>query len=145
MGDAGWNCIGWPKEHGGRGASLLEEVVFNEEYVRAGGPGRIGHIGETLLGPTLIHFGSAAQRGMRSEILGAEVRLHLHDPAGQAAPVQNAHEIQAQQILRDLERRSCVERAGQLGAGMMHSRRLAAPPRSKCPLLTSRCSRSTSS
>ena len=62
MGDAGWNCIGWPKEHGGRGASLLEEVVFNEEYVRAGGPGRIGHIGETLLGPTLIHFGNDAQR-----------------------------------------------------------------------------------
>jgi alkylation response protein AidB-like acyl-CoA dehydrogenase len=40
----------------------MEEVIFNEEYVRAGGPGRIGHIGETLLGPTLIHFGSEAQK-----------------------------------------------------------------------------------
>ena len=62
MGAAGWNCIGYPKEHGGRAATLMEEVIFNEEYVRAGGPGRIGHIGETLLGPTLIHFGSAAQQ-----------------------------------------------------------------------------------
>jgi alkylation response protein AidB-like acyl-CoA dehydrogenase len=62
MGAAGWNCLGWPKEHGGRGASLGEEVIFNEEYVRARAPGRIGHIGETLLGPTLIHFGSEAQK-----------------------------------------------------------------------------------
>ncbi len=62
MGVAGWNCIGWPKEHGGRGATLAEEVIFNEEYVRARAPGRIGHIGETLLGPTLIHFGSEEQK-----------------------------------------------------------------------------------
>ena len=62
MGAAGWNCVGWPKSAGGRGVPLMEEVIFNEEYVRAGGPGRIGHIGETLLGPTLIHFGSEAQK-----------------------------------------------------------------------------------
>ncbi|MCA9531007.1 MAG: acyl-CoA dehydrogenase family protein [Myxococcales bacterium] len=62
MGAAGYNCIAYPKAHGGRGATLTEEVVFNEEYVAAGGPGRIGHIGETLLGPTLIHFGDAAQQ-----------------------------------------------------------------------------------
>jgi alkylation response protein AidB-like acyl-CoA dehydrogenase len=37
-------------------------VIFNEEYVRARAPGRIGHIGETLLGPTLIHFGSDEQK-----------------------------------------------------------------------------------
>ncbi|MGD8316647.1 MAG: acyl-CoA dehydrogenase family protein [Myxococcales bacterium] len=62
MGAAGWNCIGWPKEVGGRGVSIKEEAIFNEEYVRANGPGRVGHIGETLLGPTLIHFGSPEQR-----------------------------------------------------------------------------------
>ena len=62
MGAAGWNCVGWPKAHGGRGATLVEEVIFNEEYVRARAPGRIGHIGETLLGPTLIHFGSEEQQ-----------------------------------------------------------------------------------
>ena len=62
MGAAGWNCIGWPKEFGGRGCSIKEEAIFNEEYVRADGPGNVGHIGETLLGPTLIHFGTPAQQ-----------------------------------------------------------------------------------
>ncbi len=62
MGAAGWNCIGWPKEFGGRGCTIKEEAVFNEEYVRANGPGNIGHIGQTLLGPTLIHFGTPEQQ-----------------------------------------------------------------------------------
>ncbi len=62
MGAAGWNCIGWPKEHGGRDCTLREEVIFNLEYVRANGPGNIGHIGETLLGPTIIHFGTEEQK-----------------------------------------------------------------------------------
>jgi alkylation response protein AidB-like acyl-CoA dehydrogenase len=59
---AGWTCLGWPVEHGGRGASLARQMIFHEEYARAGGPGRLGHIGETLLGPTLIAFGSEAQQ-----------------------------------------------------------------------------------
>lgn len=58
----GWVGIGWPEAHGGRGLPLLHQVVFHEEYVRVGGPGRIGHIGETLLAPTLIEFGSAEQQ-----------------------------------------------------------------------------------
>jgi alkylation response protein AidB-like acyl-CoA dehydrogenase len=57
-----WIGLGWPREAGGRGASLAQQVIFYEEYARAGGPGRIGHIGETLLGPTLIAFGSDAQK-----------------------------------------------------------------------------------
>ena len=62
MGAAGWGCIGWPLDHGGRGATLSQQVIFHEEYARAGGPGRLGHIGETLLGPTLIAFGSDEQK-----------------------------------------------------------------------------------
>jgi alkylation response protein AidB-like acyl-CoA dehydrogenase len=62
MGAAGWGCIGWPLDHGGRGASLSQQVIFHEEYARAGGPGRLGHIGETLLGPTLIAFGNDEQK-----------------------------------------------------------------------------------
>jgi len=58
----GWTCIGWPTEHGGRGVSLFQEVIFREEYARAGAPGRAGLIGEGLLGPTLIHFGSQSQQ-----------------------------------------------------------------------------------
>lgn len=58
----GWTCPGWPVVHGGRGLSVDEQVVFQEEYGRAGGPGRIGHIGEGLLGPTLIAYGTDAQK-----------------------------------------------------------------------------------
>jgi alkylation response protein AidB-like acyl-CoA dehydrogenase len=59
---AGWTCLGWPKEHGGRGATLAQQVVFHEEYARARGPGRLGHIGEELLGPTLIALGTEEQK-----------------------------------------------------------------------------------
>jgi alkylation response protein AidB-like acyl-CoA dehydrogenase len=62
LGAHGWTCVAWPKEHGGRGLSLHQQVVFFEEYARARAPGRLGHIGETLLGPTLIAFGTEAQQ-----------------------------------------------------------------------------------
>jgi alkylation response protein AidB-like acyl-CoA dehydrogenase len=62
LAEAGWAAIAWPRAHGGREATLTEEVLFHEEYARAGGPGRLGHIGETLLGPTLIAHGTAAQQ-----------------------------------------------------------------------------------
>ena len=57
-----WTCVGWPKEYGGRALSLYQEVIFNEEYARAGGPGRLNHIGETLAGPTVIAFGTEEQK-----------------------------------------------------------------------------------
>ena len=59
---AGWTCLGWPTEHGGRGASITQQVIFHEEYARANGPRSMNHLGEELLGPTLIAFGSAAQQ-----------------------------------------------------------------------------------
>jgi hypothetical protein len=62
LGGHGWTCVGWPKEHGGRGLSLRRHVVYHEEYARARAPGRLGHIGETLLGPTVIAFGSPEQQ-----------------------------------------------------------------------------------
>jgi alkylation response protein AidB-like acyl-CoA dehydrogenase len=62
LGEAGWTCVGWPREHGGRGLSLHQEVIFGEEYARARAPGRIGHIGDTLLGPTLIALGTREQQ-----------------------------------------------------------------------------------
>lgn len=58
----GWVGIGWPVEHGGRALPLAQQVIFHEEYVRGGGPGRLGHIGETLLAPTLIAFGTPEQQ-----------------------------------------------------------------------------------
>jgi alkylation response protein AidB-like acyl-CoA dehydrogenase len=62
LGQDGWTGVGWPKEHGGRGATLNEQVIFLEEYARARAPGRLGHIGEGLIGPTLIQFGTEAQQ-----------------------------------------------------------------------------------
>jgi len=62
LGEAGWTCVGWPKECGGRGATLMQQVIYHEEYARAGGPGRVGHIGENLLGPTIIAFGTEEQK-----------------------------------------------------------------------------------
>ena len=58
----GWTCIGWPAEHGGRGLSLSQQVIFHEEYARANAPSRVNHLGEELLGPTLIAFGTPAQQ-----------------------------------------------------------------------------------
>jgi len=62
LADGGWTCLGWPTEHGGRGASITEQVIFNEEYVRAAAPGRVSILGEGLVGPTLIHYGTAEQK-----------------------------------------------------------------------------------
>lgn len=62
LGAAGWIGIALPKSVGGRELSLTQQVIFYEEYARARGPGRMGHIGEGLLAPTLVHFGSAEQQ-----------------------------------------------------------------------------------
>ncbi len=58
----GWTGLGWPAEHGGRGASVAHQVIFNEEYVRAKAPGRVSVLGEGLLGPTLIQYGTPEQQ-----------------------------------------------------------------------------------
>lgn len=59
---ARWTCVGWPEEYGGRNLTAAQQVIFHEEYARAGGPGRVGHLGETLIGPTLIAFGTDGQK-----------------------------------------------------------------------------------
>jgi alkylation response protein AidB-like acyl-CoA dehydrogenase len=59
---AGWTCLGWPARHGGRGASLTQQVIFHEEYARSGAPARVSIVGEELLGPTLIRFGTPGQQ-----------------------------------------------------------------------------------
>jgi len=59
---AGWTCLSWPAEYGGRDATLAQQVIFHEEYARSGAPARVGHTGEELLGPTLLAFGTAGQK-----------------------------------------------------------------------------------
>lgn len=62
LAEGGWTCVGWPTEYGGRNCSIEQQVIFFEEYARAGAPGRVGHIGEGLTGPTLIAFGTEEQK-----------------------------------------------------------------------------------
>ena len=62
LAEHGWTCIGWPEQYGGRGLSLAQQVIFHEEYARADAPARVNHLGEELLGPTLIAFGTDAQK-----------------------------------------------------------------------------------
>lgn len=62
LGEAGWTCVGWPRKFGGRELSLTQQVIFYEEYARAGGPGRVSQVSEQLLGPTLIAFGTEQQK-----------------------------------------------------------------------------------
>ena len=59
---AGLTCLGWPVEHGGRGLSVAHRVAFYEEYAKADAPDKVNHLGEELLGPTLIAYGTAAQQ-----------------------------------------------------------------------------------
>jgi alkylation response protein AidB-like acyl-CoA dehydrogenase len=58
----GWAMVPWPKEYGGRGANLLEWLVFEEEYYRARAPKRINQNGIFLLGPTIMEYGTPAQK-----------------------------------------------------------------------------------
>jgi alkylation response protein AidB-like acyl-CoA dehydrogenase len=71
--DAGWAGISWPKEYGGRGASLMQQVIFWQEMARAGAPPLANVLGLGLIGPTIIAFGTEAQkRRYLHKILSAE-------------------------------------------------------------------------
>jgi alkylation response protein AidB-like acyl-CoA dehydrogenase len=59
---AGWAGVSWPKEYGGRGANVMEQVIFWEEMARAGAPPMANVLGLGLVGPTLIAFGTEAQK-----------------------------------------------------------------------------------
>ncbi|MCU1400293.1 MAG: acyl-CoA dehydrogenase [Acidimicrobiales bacterium] len=61
LGRAGWIGIGWPVEFGGRGASVAQQIIWAEEYTRAQAPARANHMGENLLAPTLIEYGTREQ------------------------------------------------------------------------------------
>ncbi|MFI6359105.1 acyl-CoA dehydrogenase family protein [Streptomyces sp. NPDC050743] len=57
-----WSVVSWPEEYGGRGASILQWLIFEEEYYAAGAPGRVSQNGINLLAPTLFEHGTAEQR-----------------------------------------------------------------------------------
>jgi alkylation response protein AidB-like acyl-CoA dehydrogenase len=61
LGREGWIGLGWPVEHGGLGATVSQQIIWAEEYTRAEAPARVNHMGEHLLGPTLIEYGTPEQ------------------------------------------------------------------------------------
>ncbi len=96
----GWTCVGWPKEYGGRGASLEQQVIFHEEYALAGAPGRVNHIGENLLGPTLIAYGTQEQkeRFLPRIAAGEELWCQGYSEPNAGSDLAN---VQTKAVLRD--------------------------------------------
>jgi alkylation response protein AidB-like acyl-CoA dehydrogenase len=62
LAEARWSVVSWPEEYGGRAASLVEWVIFEEEYYRAGAPGRVSQNGIFLLAPILFDHGTKEQQ-----------------------------------------------------------------------------------
>ena len=60
--EGGWICASWPVEYGGKGLSLMQAVVLNEEFARVGAPMRADFFGDTLVGPTILQWGTEAQK-----------------------------------------------------------------------------------
>ena len=73
--EGGWAGISWPKEYGGRGATLMEQAIFQAELARANAPQLIGTIGLSLVGPTIIALGTEAQKAryLAPILSGAEI------------------------------------------------------------------------
>ncbi len=60
--EGGWICAGWPQEYGGKGLTLMDQVVLNEEFARANAPMRADFFGDTLVGPTILQWGTEDQK-----------------------------------------------------------------------------------
>jgi alkylation response protein AidB-like acyl-CoA dehydrogenase len=60
--EGGWICASWPAEYGGKGLTLLQQVVLTEEFARAGAPLRADFFGDTLVGPTILQWGTEEQK-----------------------------------------------------------------------------------
>lgn len=62
MHDGGWVGLHWPQAYGGRGANLMQQVIFTEEGMRLGVPPEVNGMGINMVGPMLMHYGTEAQR-----------------------------------------------------------------------------------
>ncbi|EHB50305.1 Isovaleryl-CoA dehydrogenase [Mycolicibacterium rhodesiae JS60] len=62
LAEGNWLGLTWPQEYGGRGAGLAEEIIFEYEYARSAAPARVNTQALELLGPTLLEFGTEAQK-----------------------------------------------------------------------------------
>ncbi|MEI8238235.1 MAG: acyl-CoA dehydrogenase family protein [Actinomycetota bacterium] len=60
--EGGWICATWPKEYGGKGLTTMQGVVLSEEFARAKAPLRADFFGDTLVGPTILQWGTEEQK-----------------------------------------------------------------------------------
>ena len=60
--EGGWAAVSWPKEYGGRGATLMQQAMFWEEMARLEAPPMANALGLGLIGPTIIAYGTGAQK-----------------------------------------------------------------------------------
>ena len=73
-----WGMVTWPEEYGGRNLDLIRWLIFEEEYYRAGAPARANQNGIFLLGPTIMDYGTPAQKARfltpmaRGEVIWAQ-------------------------------------------------------------------------
>jgi len=73
--EGGWICATWPQEYGGKGLSILQGVVLAEEFANARAPMRADFFGDTLVGPTLLQWGTEEQKKeFLPEILSGKMR-----------------------------------------------------------------------
>jgi alkylation response protein AidB-like acyl-CoA dehydrogenase len=73
--EGGWICATWPKEYGGKGLTTLQGVVLAEEFANARAPMRADFFGDTLVGPTLLQWGTEEQKKeFLPEILSGKMR-----------------------------------------------------------------------
>jgi alkylation response protein AidB-like acyl-CoA dehydrogenase len=59
---AGWVGICWPKEYGGRGVTITQQLIYNQELAKANSPMLVNGLGIMLVGPTLMHWGTEEQK-----------------------------------------------------------------------------------
>ncbi|MGP3972787.1 acyl-CoA dehydrogenase family protein [Streptomyces sp. 8N114] len=110
--EGGWSVVAWPREYGGRAASLTEWLVFEEEYYAAGAPGRVSQNGVNLLAPTLFAHGTEEQLA----------RILPPMAAGETIWAQAWSEPEAGSDLAALRSRAeRVERTAQDGGGWLLS------------------------
>ncbi|OBH73164.1 acyl-CoA dehydrogenase [Mycobacterium intracellulare] len=62
MADAGWAAVSWPREYGGRGATVLEQLVYTEETTRARAPVPLNVIGLNNIAPAIMQYGTESQK-----------------------------------------------------------------------------------
>jgi alkylation response protein AidB-like acyl-CoA dehydrogenase len=129
-----WSAVSWPEEYGGRGASLVEWLLFEEEYYAAGAPGRVSQNGISLLAPTLFEHGTAEQRARvlpplaRGEVVWAQAWSEPESGSDLASLRSTAERTDGGWLLNGLKTWSSRAAFADRAFGLFRSERDASAP-----------------